>query len=65
MGPRDPIERGLLIQRGDPVVSNEDPGWINRTGTRETPYYKPKAAMPVMPQGCFHQELLENDPSMR
>jgi len=32
--PRDPVERELLRQQGDPVALREDPGWIRLAGTR-------------------------------
>jgi hypothetical protein len=34
MGPRDPIERELLRQQGDPLVLVEDAGWLKIAGAR-------------------------------
>lgn len=41
MGPRDPIERELLRQLGDPLVLREDPGWIKLAGARAMPTSRP------------------------
>lgn len=34
MGPRDPFEREMLCQRGDPLALREDPGWLKLAGAR-------------------------------
>lgn len=34
--PRDPVERGLLRQSGDPAVLREDPARIRKAGGRPT-----------------------------
>ena len=41
MGPRDPIERELLRQQGDPLVLVEDPGWLKIEGARAVPQKAP------------------------
>jgi hypothetical protein len=34
--PRDPLERNLLQQAGDPSVAREDPRLVREAGTRPT-----------------------------
>ena len=41
MGPRDPIERELLRQQGDPEALAEDPGWLKLAGSRSIPDLEP------------------------
>jgi hypothetical protein len=41
MKPRDPIERELLRQQGDPIALAEDPGWLKIAGSRNIPHHEP------------------------
>lgn len=41
VAPRDPLERELLRQQGDPIAMAGDPGWLKIAGSRGILHHEP------------------------